>query len=873
MEKLVYTRCNPSILITQAGKLQKSEGYGVAAISKDFFMNTNGVDYVLLDKMVREDKGEVKIIDKFYEYAEVGNGNYFLNASSHLPLCTEARKNGKTHRPVFLADALVGKFSIRPASILLDENFLEHNINQNDFYPGDNGNDPMVLSSVNESDLKINNDYSGINLKSAKTLLAFLLKNLSLALEKQEAVIIADNNANVIKLLRLVESAIPVKIANKITFITQSLKLSGRDVERYVYYTKQGNLIGDYNTVETEIKPFRRVKYMVSGFSNGMLLRNDASEYQVIYSNGDTSIKINIPNYVNDIIDGNENAKKFLEYIETKLNGEISDDIDNLYNLFKDVSNIDSFNDYQSIYDVMYKFNQSIFLNEQGFSTLIKENLANKYANFALEDALNNFKMLNLIKVMDVNLSSRLLTQCYQIITKGFDIIPVDLKSLRAYQNLKEAGYANDEVENDMIKKHISTKGLSSLIGKDESLVNLYYSLYKKANIKIKEEEKELIAKMLKQYLSSNNSLKDEIINLVNVHTEFKDDLLIKMINQTALEGDNVLLENLFALYKPEIKKEDIKFEVARLAKDTIAFSKYEKEYIDKLNSNPSKIDEIFSDLMKMSEIYVECQNNPMDMLRFLTAFLDSFKASDNNAPINKAIEISEKILLFKKTNDMQTLKLIINKLESKSLMYSLQNLNNRPDADKLDSLGASSLKKYLTMENKVLNAPNGEKQIEALKEFMSVRIDLKVEHLELAAITRLIKALKYQNCPVHIYFYECFQNFDNATAYINKYLEILMSVKGYDNIALYHSLVLSTLEETNNDKTRKMMKALESLINQEESDLMKECFDKKYQKELDTYPLNNDKEKKAMEIVKGKYQAWDESHKGFFARLFGKNK
>ena len=869
MERLVYTRCSPSIDIVQEGKIISSEGYGVAAISKDFFANTKGVNYRMLNKMVCEDKGDVKILDKFFEYACVGDNLYFLSATGHLPLCNEARINGKTHRPIFMADALVGDFNVRPADLLLKENFPGDTVHQNQYYRLDTNEKPFVLDGVDANNLKKRAIDAGVNPKGCKILLAFLLKNLFLSPEKQESMIIADSNENVIKMLQVVEASLPVQLAKKITFLTHTTTMKN-NVERYVYFTLQGMEIGDYNTVEEEIKRYRRVKYMVVGYSN-FLARNDSSEYQMIQADGSSTYTGNIPTYVNDIIDRNPTAIKFLEYVETKLNGQLGQDVDNIYALYKSVSGIANENSYLGVLNIATQFYNSSFRNEEGFAALVKNVIGEKYQGFAIEDALNEFRMLSLIKNSDVNLSSRLLTLGYKEITKGFDVTPVDIKAVKAFRNLEAANYASNEVINDMVAKHISTKGLMSILNNDESLVLTYYKLYKKANIAIGIDEKLMIGKMIDTFLGSNGQMRNELIDLLNANAAIKDEILIKKINESVASGKTEMTEALFALYKPEVRKEDIKFEVARLAKNTVPFSKYEKEYADKVSSNSLKVEEIANDMFKMLEIYPESASDGMACLRFLQAYLDTFKASEQNAPLGKAVDLAIRILDFKKVNDMNTLKLIITKFESKSLMFALHNSNNRPDKAKLEKIGVSAYSKYLDMEAKVLRAANGKAQIEALQEFMNVRIDVKPDHLNLPSLNALIKSLKYQNAPVHAYFFECFQNFENTQGFIHAYLEILTSEKGFDKIALYHSLVLSTLVETTNDKTRKMLKALEAIINQEDSDLMKACYDKKYEKALEMYPLNTEQEKKAMEITKARYKSWDDNHKGFFAKLFGK--
>lgn len=871
MERLVYTRCSPSIDIVQQGKILNSEGYGVAAISKNFFANTSGANYRLLNKMVCEDKGEVKILDKFYEYACVGDNLYFLSATGHLPMCNEPRPSGKGHRPIFMADVLVGDFKVAPAFLCLKENFKADEVSQCQYYRMDYGvgEKPFELDSIDEASLKQSAEKEGINLKSCKTLIAFILHNLSLPVEKQESIIINDSNENVIKMLRVASSALPLKVMKKVTFLTHVVSMKN-NVERYVYYTLQGQEIGEYNTIDEEIKPFRRVKYMVVGFS-GMLPRNQASEYQIINSNGDSSFNGAIPQYVNDIVENNPTAKEFRNYIETKLGGEFSKDVDNVYALYKEVNGINNVNNHSELARIASEFANSIFKAEEGFVNLVKNAIANKYQGIALQDALSDFRLLKLVKAMDVALSSKLLTICYQQITKGFDVTPVDLNCVKAYMALKANNYASQEVEADMVAKHIKTSGLDSIMNADETLVAAYYDLYKKTKTPIGEAEKRLISKMIMRFMSTSGKMHDELINLLNANPAVKEELLVSAINNAVGEGNTSLVEALFRLYKPEVSKEDIKFEVARLAKAKVPFSKYEKEYADEVKANPGKVDEIFKNMLKMLEIYPESANNPMDGLRFILAYLESFKASEPNAPVEKALDITLKIIEFKKINEDQSLRTIIAKFESKSLMYALHNQNNRPSVEKLDKIGATSMAKYIQMENKVLKATSGKAQIEALNEFATVRVDIKPEYLDLSSLNALIKSLIYDNAPVHAAFFECFQNVDNVNGYLDKYLGILMSVKNFDKIKLFHSLILSTLTKTNNDKTQKMLKALEAKINQEESDLMKACFDKKYEKLVDQFPQNTEEEKKALEILKEKYKTWDNNHKGFFAKLFGK--
>ena len=67
MEKILYTRCSPWIDLINGGKIIKSEGFGVAAISPDLFANLNGVNFKLLKRIMEDRKGDPNQYEKIYE--------------------------------------------------------------------------------------------------------------------------------------------------------------------------------------------------------------------------------------------------------------------------------------------------------------------------------------------------------------------------------------------------------------------------------------------------------------------------------------------------------------------------------------------------------------------------------------------------------------------------------------------------------------------------------------------------------------------------------------------------------------------------------------------------------------------------------------
>lgn len=879
MDKIIYTRCSPWIDITKDGQISKSEGFGIAATSKDFMKSIDGCSKILLLKFLEERKCDPNYYEKLYEYASIGNDVYILNAVSELPFCNENRPNGSSHRPIFMAEAIVGKFNYKPGLYLTKENFLGNTISQNDYYRLDYGinEQPFILDTVDESNLiqalADESFFTEQRKNILEKLICYVMEQVNLPLNKQKPMFIKDSNENVINYIRAISNCLPTSIVKKVTFLTHTTSFKNNP-ERYAYYVENDGNITEYNSFAQEQKVFRKLKYMIIGFTNGNINRNQASEFELIDDRVCTYNPI-IGTFIHDIVNKKESAILFLNSLDDSFNFDLKN-IDEAYKMFKDINCFDQNAPFFEVVDFVSKFTNSNY-NNASYLPKVCSNLKIYYESHMLYDGENSFILLDKIKELDINLAKTLMINIYQLLAKEFSNSLIQSQYIELYDQLDRKGYITESIKNDKILPCISSNQLMNIINENYSvdLVKIYLNLFieslKLSNqiVTIESNNGRIFTILINKYLMSSGDILSIITKYLKANVTDYDKIFEETLKELIEKNENQKVEKLVDIYKPELSNIKRNVFIAKFNKNA-SFKTFENEFCNKVRLSLKNIDEYFETLIEFFGVYQDELNNDFSGLEILKLSVELVDVKTQHNYFNYIINYVLKLKEIKRKNNVDMLSEIIEKLNYKVMLFGLKNNDMITSLDKLNLLCDSYLTKLINVKNDLLKCKDEKKQVAILNSLNDSNLNIPFEYLNTTLMKELISSLIFGNYPVHFDFIRLFAIEDELSVFVKTYLNKIFEQNKLDKVALYYSLCLVRCDNSSNELNKKISKQVNTLIKIDDG-IISKCFEKNIEKTIKKYKnFNNDE---ALKLLIDEYNNYSEKNKGFFAKLFGKKK
>lgn len=857
MDRIIYTRCSPWIDLNKDGQVIRSEGFGIAAISNELLSNTSPLNKRLLIKFVEERKSDSNCYDKLYEYAEIGNGKYVLNSVAELPLCTENRPNGSAHRPIFMAEALVGNFNNKPGLLLTKDNFFGDSKSQNDYYRLDYGtSEPFTLNQVREDELKITNCDSSFltneRIPILEKILSFVIEQIKLPKNMQKPLFIKDTNENVINYIRFMSSCLTKKFAQKVTFLTHTSSYKNNP-ERYAYYVLKNDAISDYNAFAPELKDSRCLKWMIVGYTNGNLIKNQKSEFEVI-DGKNSSYNPEVGLFVHEIASQNPCAINYLNYLEEKNNGELPNNVNELYKTYKSICSFNPNMSYNDALTFVDTFRNSIFYSDNYFLDRIIENISEYYIKHIELDYQNSFLLLDRISRMDIKCGNSLLSLILKNLYNGLGETSVSEKTVDMYEKLTNKGYIRENNLRDNILPLVAFDKLYKILNKGYAgrYIRIYLNLcfetlkYNNSEVSSSDPIGKTLSNLLKEYI-----LKDsEIVNCIDVFLKRNNyfDVYEQAVKDAVKEGNEQKIEKLIHLYKPSLTV--VQYEIEKSKYDTCSsFKKYEDEYIKKIKFNPNKAIDYCSVIIKLISSSESAKNDSRSGLQYANAIVDLLDNQRTNNILDSVCDYLLKLKEIKQVNDEELFNEIIQKLDEKLLINGLKN-DIKPLPHKLSMLGVNSLKLvYGLKEDLENNKPNNHfrlfgiaknnqimknNQLNALK---SIRLNnISSELLKTHIMNDIIKSFDITDYQFHLCFIKAFAKEKELEDFIRKYFSIILSKlieAKHNKIVLYYIISKLRVMISIDDIDKKIKEIIENSLSHNTPFISDMKLQKKYAKEI----------------------------------------
>ncbi len=880
MEKILYTRCSPWIDLINGGKIIKSEGFGVAAISPDLFANLNGVNFKLLKRIMEDRKGDPNQYEKIYEYVAIGGGKYAFICSGELPLCNEQRANGSGHRPIFMAEAIVGEFSASPAIYMNPENFKGDALSQNDYYRLDLGPDtaPFTLDAVEESALVQSDTLFSLTPQRSQiiaSMMTYAYEELSKPENQRTVLFIKDTNENLVGYLDAVIRNLPAPIAKQITFITHTSSYKSNP-ERYTYYTlTPSGEIMEYNPyAEDNSKANRKMKYLFVGYTQGSPMRNARSEYHLLDAKSmQQTFEVNPGVFFTALASGDPSARKCLNYVNTALGGVLPSDRDGFYSCFKYL--LSEFpaetNKAQLEAALTYFLNSEISANPASKEKVITR-VESLYPSMMEEDYTSSFTLLSLAAKLDKGLYERLLpaiTERVKGLLKGIASHP---EAITMYETIDRAGLLSG-METELLEECIDVPtlyGLCKSKGNKESL-DFYFSLWKKklslGLVKALPENDELM--LLQSYASllSNNAKNPSVIKeidaLLQPYGVKRGQTYTTVIQEAYKERRHEDVEIFIKAYQPDASYKDMQLTLAKMLPD-LTYGQFENKFANEFKASGKNMDQYVETLLALFEVYPDAKAEGLTSgYVFGKTLLEAANGENFPAICDYLLKLHE--IRGALSPD------IVKDVENKSMRLLLQGSSIAKIEPILTALEINGPARLSAVKEKVVKASSAADQQKALEEFASEGgYPIKASDLRLGYFTSILKVLRYEKSFVHVAFLLAFSP-EEPKELINGYFRTLKELRNGDGMLFYHSLCLIAVYETENVKTKKIVSYVASMIKGEDNEMLEQCYDKKYEKRLEEIPEGNELAKKAKQKLIDDFAAYAHAHRGFFAKLFGK--
>ena len=871
MEKILYTRCSPWIDLLNQGKIVRQEGFGVAAVSPNLF--SAPINFRLLKRIIEDRKGDMNQFEKIYEYVDLGNGQHAFICSGELPLCTELRKNGGGHRPIFMAEAYVGSFNKNPAAYMNAENFPGDQKSQNEYYRLDLGPEtaPFQLESQNEENLAKSDVFFSLGpdrKRNLTAILSYLLEELAKPEAQRTVLFIKDSNEEVIGYINTVAQLLPSSLASKLTFLTHSSSFKSNP-ERYSYYnmTPLGEVM-EYNPyVEAAMKANRRLKYQVVGFTQGSLMHNPRSEFHMLDAKtGQTTFPVNAGTFVTALASSDPSARKCLAFINENMGGVLPQNVDNFYEFYRSVlvsSGTPSKADLEHSVSFYLSSGYDMPAIKNSVVALIKDN----YGAMLEEDMASSFSLYKLAGRVDPSLSQQFFPLIKARLYALLDATP-SMNLVSVFNTLKAEGLLTS-IENDILQNHVHADALYQLTKSHASdeLLGFYFNLYLQkvgrgleGKLSENDELKVLHAYAAIMLRNSNNpALLQQIDQLLMPFGARREQVYRKIVLEAYKENNQEQVDTFIRMFKPNMGYKETMLTLASFIKD-MTFGQFENKLIKAYLSDRSRGAEYIDTLFALFEHYPNANRPELNSgLVFAKTFVEGIGEQVDPTALRNALDFLIRLKGVRGNIPEE----IVKDLEMKLMKHVLQGGSLGEFEASLKELAIEKPAELSKVRDDVVRAQTSSDQKKVLEEFAAKGGYLaKPNDLRLPYFVSILRALNYEKSLVHIAFLCAFSPKD-PKALLASYLHVLKELRKADGMLFYYSLCLVVSFKSDNADVKAVQEAFEALIKPKDNAILEDCYDKRYEKRLKELPEENEIYKAAKERLVADFQEYGKTHKG----------
>lgn len=880
MEKILYTRCSPWIDLLNQGKIVRQEGFGVASVSSNLF--SSNINFRLLKRLMEDRKGDMNQFDKIFEYVEVGENTYAFICSGELPLCKETRKNGAGHRPIFMSEAIIGKFPVNAANFMNEENFPGDQRSQNDYYRLDLGQDtqPLPLESVDVNALKPSEIIFSMNplrQKIVSSIAAYLIDELAKPEAKRTVLFIKADNNEMIGFVDAAIKCLPSSLANKVTFLTHTSSFKSNP-ERYAYYTlTQTGEVVEYNSfAEEAMKANRKLKYMLVGYTVGTCSRTPRSEFHHIDAKtGQMSFEVEPGAFLSALASFDPAAKKCLAYINEHLGGVFPKDRDAFYNFFKSALLGKAEISKAELEGAIHYFLASPLSSNKDINEALSNYAINIYPSILEEDLHNSLSFIGLASKLDPSISTKLFPSIKDRFLSLLDDYVAHPEVLDIYATLQNVNWLS-HVEMEMLG-HIHAATLISLVKANagDSILLFYFNRYLEKVAKglekplLANEELSLLyaySAMLLRY-SKNAAVLGQIDNELRRFGAKREQTYLTTIQAAYKAGRMDDVEYFLNLYRPGLDFKASQLELARVIKE-LNFGQFEQKFVKAYASN-KKDGKLYEEtLFALFDVYPEAKKKEFTGgLVYGKMLLEELGDKIEQEQLKHVLEYLLKLKAIRGELPEEFIK----GLEEKLMRFVLQGGSLSFANASLEELAIKAPAKLSALKEAITKAMKASDQQKALEEFAHEGgYPIKASDLRLPYFSAILKSLHYEKNYLHVAFLLAFAG-NEPKDLVPSYLSLLKEGRETDGMVFYHSLCMVVTLESDSPRIKKIKDAVEALIKPKDNPILESCFEKKYEKRLDEFKEDTPALKKAKERLIADFKEYGDAHKGFFSKLFGR--
>lgn len=862
MERILYTRCSPWLDGYEKDKINYSEGYGISAVSAGYYDLIPHLQAKLLVKTVSEEKCDEDVYEKIYEYVHLGGDYYLLNAVESLPLCTEPRVNGRSHRPIFLSEAIFGEFEGKPGAYLTDANFTLDQVSQNERYQMDYTQypKPAPLPSVNESSLaKVSVVLDEKLAKAFCPIFAYISAQLQKKETEQVPLFVRGAQEEVKNLVIAINQVLPLESAKRFTFLTHTSSFKNNP-ERYAYYAVNGDgTLVDYSPLNPELKPTRHAKYLLVGHGHVGLSKGPVSEFEVFdLDTNVSSIPLPISKLLLDLARGNPSAISFYESFASQNSFEFNEKTDDLYGVYLAVLgevNLPSFTEAKRLTSAFFA---SPFAMVPNFRNRMVNALKESYPKWIGEDSMGGFSFLRTCIGLDRNLGNDMFASAYDYVRRGLSSPSFNDVAFIAYSAMENASLLTEEA-----KKDLATSVNFALLPKPNSFASakagfvslLLTRLSSLGKWSLDGVEGKAFSSLFLSLVGTSDPLFIKLDAFLTRSGEEARGSVYRYFLTNAIRSSNETeARALRNAYYPAAGESGALAAELRLVGPIRPFAYYERSLSALYAKSPSGIDLLFFQVLTY---YPEAKNDSKTgnvLFSFIAASSKEKAASFLRAllPVVPSVKEEPSIRKFVKDLAQEAVKGIF--MGKENAYFDLFEIFGEKTPCLLREFA-------LTMKN----ATTAKAQIGALELLGDYRIELDKNSLGLPLISEIVASL-IPNGKVYEAFFAHFFVKNNVALTFDAFLTLHVGKKTNLSEVLLGLCYLS-LGEGNVDKEVK------KLLEGEDSPLVERFHEKKYENFAKGVLPGDDREKQALALFEEKEKAYAEAHLSFFARLFAKKK
>ena len=256
LDQVIYTRSLPHRDLKKGGALEKSDGFGVYAVSRQLLEPGKKVNVDLLISQLSAKncakEGDPVGLTRSYDFFDVAPDSQALVYEVARPKGTVSRANGAENRAGnYVKQGLIGSFAGYPCEYFGAEVWTAHKAPENSYYHDDDPSResawlPQVSDAPKYGHITLERIRAFVcngRVETVKAAVWYMIQEMEKPVQERRVLLIKDVPENVEQWVAAIHYAFSARMARQITFSTNRTKL-GSQIETILYYNADAS--GNY---------------------------------------------------------------------------------------------------------------------------------------------------------------------------------------------------------------------------------------------------------------------------------------------------------------------------------------------------------------------------------------------------------------------------------------------------------------------------------------------------------------------------------------------------------------------------------------------------------------------------------------------------